>query len=86
MNSTRTPKSAGGPGSKLLFHAMKRNVERVERRYRDSVTREHCQAIAQLCDEALRMIGEGKRFTVFLSWQPTLIDYSESDIAYGMDD
>lgn len=73
-------------GSRLLFHAIKKNVERVERRYRNTKTRERCSQMANLCDEALRMIEEGKEFAVFLSWQPSLPDYETTDDAYALDD
>lgn len=70
-------------GSRLLLHAIKRNVERVERRYRNKRTRELCQQFAHLCDEGLRMLDEDKSFAVFMSWQPTLPDYESTDEAYG---
>lgn len=73
-------------GSRLLLHAMKRNVDRVEQRYRDKRTRELCQQVAHLCDEGLRMLSEGKLFGIFMSWQPTLPDYETDDTEYGLDD
>lgn len=73
-------------GMKLLMYAMKRNVDRVERRYRNKGTRQLCQSFASLCDEVLRYIEDDHEFTVFVAWQPQLPDYSTDDVAYGEED
>jgi len=62
----------GRAGIKLLVTAMKRNIERVESRYRNKQTREVCQQMAQLCDGIWEAIDEDRPFTVYLGKQLTL--------------
>jgi len=73
-------------GLKLLAFAIKRNVERVERRYRNRATREACQALALAADAIIEHAEGQARFTLFVAHQPTWFDYSSSDVAYGVED
>jgi len=62
----------GRAGIKLLVTAMRRNIERVESRYRNKQTREVCQQMSQLCDGMWEAIDEDRPFTVYLGKQLAL--------------
>jgi deoxycytidylate deaminase len=73
-------------GLKLLATAIKRNVERVERRYRNKATREACQAMAAAADAIIQHAEHQRHFTVYVAFQPGLIDYETDDSEYGAQD
>jgi len=62
----------GRAGIKLLITAMRKEVERVENRYRNKQTREVCQAVASLCDGMWEALTEDRPFTVYLGKQLAL--------------
>jgi len=62
----------GRAGIKLLVTAMRRNIDRVERRYRNKQTREACQAMAALCNGVFEALEEDRPFTVYLGKQLSL--------------
>jgi len=62
----------GKAGIKLLVTAVRRNIERVESRYRNKQTREVCQALSQLCDGMWEALEEDRPFTVYLGKQLSL--------------
>lgn len=71
-------------GMKLLAFAIKRNVERVERRYRNEETRALCQAFAAAADAVLEHVEEQRRFAIIVAFQPELWDYETDDEAYSI--
>jgi len=62
----------GRAGIKLLITEMRKEVERVERRYRNKHTRETCQAIFSLCDSMWEALLEDRPFTIYLGKQLSL--------------
>jgi len=62
----------GRAGIKLLVTAMKRNIERVENRYRNKQTRETCQSLSMLLDGIWEALEEDRPFTVYLGKQLSL--------------
>lgn len=73
-------------GLKLLANAIKRNVERVERRYRNKATREACQAMAAAADAIIQHAETQRRFAVYVAFQPSLLDYADNDALYAEED
>lgn len=59
----------GRAGIKLLVTAVRRNVERVENRYRNKQTREVCQSLSALCDGIWEALEEDRPFTLYLGKQ-----------------
>lgn len=62
----------GMAGIKLLITAMRRNIERVESRYRNHQTRETCRALAAACDVMWQALEEDRPFTVYVGKQLSL--------------
>lgn len=70
-------------GLKLLAFAVKRNVDRVERRYRNKATREACQQLAALADGIIECAETGVAFSVFIGRQLSLPDNeAEEEVRY----
>lgn len=70
-------------GMKLLAFAIKRNVDRVERRYRNQATRELCQGIAATCDLIIDYVERDVLFTIYVGTYPSLPNFFDDDVAYS---
>jgi len=75
--------TAEAAGMKLLAFAIKRNVERVERRYRNAETRMLCQVMANVADTIIEHVENQRAFTVYVAHQAPIPDFFETDDWYA---
>jgi len=73
-------------GMKLLAWAVKRDVDRVERRWGNQGTREFCQAVETMMDAVLAAIERDELFVLYMARQPILRNFEESDDFYSRED
>lgn len=73
-------------GMRLLCFAVKRNTDRVRRRYRNDATQHLCGLFEKACDDVLQCVEQQRAFDVFVVYQTAMFDYVTDDTAYGEDD